>query len=422
MGDGQAGACTRSARTQATPSGYSTHSLMAQLRSCTSMGTYQTPRSSCCGVTSWHTRNVSPILVVRPSPGPPLQWGHDREVMAPLKLFRTWNPETNETVTDLGDYAQFEHGRRYTLRLDPQLPYIEAPPRPDVEGVETDSTAKRIRDWLKELLATEAGTEEWLTDVVEKLTQGCRRDLVNPGEIGKGYYILSQTYPSRQQAATGKPGVDSDALDGSDSANSLIGTEIPLSNHLAGVAKRANQFAESLKLPQELRDDIDLAARLHDIGKVDPRFQSLMVGGDPVELAMREKEPLAKSLPGAQRVQANPGTPRHEIMSVAMLGSDPDILAGAHDRDLVLHLISTHHGWGCPFLPVVPDEDPQPLTYDFDGRILSSTTDQSEGSLALDMADRFWRLIERYGYHGLAWLEAILRLADHRQSELEVEK
>ena len=342
--------------------------------------------------------------------------------MAPLKLFRTWNPEVNETVTDLGDYAQFEHGRRYTLRLDPQLPYIEAPPQPDVEGVETDSTAKRIRDWLKDLLATEAGTEEWLTDVVEKLTQGCRRDLVNPGEIGKGYYILSQTYPSRQQADTGKPRVDSDALDGSDSANSLIGTEISLSTHIAGVARRANQFAESLKLPQELRDDIDLAARLHDIGKVDPRFQSLMVGGDPVELAMREQEPLAKSLPGAQRVQANPGTPRHEIMSVAMLGSDPDVLAGAHDRDLVLHLISTHHGWGRPFLPVVPDEDPQPLTYDFDGRLLSSTTDLSEDSLALDMADRFWRLIERYGYHGLAWLEAILRLADHRQSELEVEK
>ena len=179
------------------------------------------------------------------------------------------------------------------------------------------------------------------------------------------------------------------------------------------------QFAENLGLPRELGEDLHLAGTLHDVGKVDPRFQSQLVGGDPVTLAMLE-EPLAKSLPGVKRVRTN--SPRHEIMSVAMLGSESDALAGAHDRDLVLHLISTHHGWGRPFLPVVPDEDPQPLTYDFDGLTLSSTTNPASGSLALDMADRFWGLIERYGYHGLTWLEAILRLADHRQSEIEAEE
>ena len=334
----------------------------------------------------------------------------------------TWDPEADETVTDLGDQAQFEHGRRYTLRLDPRLPYIGDPPRPDVEGVETDSTAERIRDWLKGLRAKEAGAEEWLAEVAGKLGQGCRRALVNPSETPRGYYILNQTHQSRQQAARDKPVVDSDALDGSDSANSLIGTETSLGSHLAGVAGRVNQFAESLKLPQKLRDDIGLAARLHDIGKVDPRFQSLMVGGDPVELEMRKEEPLAKSLPGVKRVATIPGTPRHEITSIVMLESVPEALAGAHDKDLVLHLVATHHGWGRPFLNVVPDNDPQGASFEFEGCILSSTADPASGSLALDMADRFWRLIERYGYHGLAWLEAILRLADHRQSEVEAEE
>ena len=334
----------------------------------------------------------------------------------------TWDPEANETVADLGDRAQWEHGRRGTLRLDPQLPYIEDPPGPDVGGVEIDSTAKRIRDWLKGLRDKEAGTGNWLAEAADELlSQGFHPDLVGDVEVG-GYYIVSQTYGRQRSRAAGKPKVDSEVLDGSDPANSLIGTGIPLEHHLKGVAKRATEFAERLRLPQVLRDDIRLAAEFHDIGKVDPRFQSLLVGGDPVELAMRKEEPLAKSLPEAKRIRTNTRIPRHEIMSVAMLGSSPDVLAGAHDRDLVLHLIGTHHGWGRPLLPVQADEHPQELEYRFEGRILSSATDLSEGALALDMADRFWRLIERYGYHGLAWLEAILRLADHRQSEVEAEE
>ena len=270
---------------------------------------------------------------------------------------------------------------------------------------------------MDQILAQEAQTEDWLLKAAKTLRKGFAFDQVGSGR----YYILNQIHPRRSSEVQSKPVVDSEALEGSDRSNSLIGTGIPLRHHLDGVTKQATQFAERLGLPWELRDDIGLAAYLHDIGKVDPRFQSRMVGNDPVERVMLE-EPLAKSLPGAKRVPIIPGTPRHEITSIAMLESVPEALAGAHDRDLVLHLVATHHGWGRPFLDVVPDNDPQDATFDFEGLALSSTANPASGSLALDMADRFWRLIERYGYHGLAWLEAILRLADHRQSEVEAEE
>ena len=110
---------------------------------------------------------------------------------------------------------------------------------------------------------------------------------------------------------------------------------------------------------------------------------------------------------------------RHELASVALAESNPAVLASAHDKDLVLHLIGTHHGYGRPLPPIVEDSNPQTLSYELDGNSMEANSDLVESALALDMSDRFWSLIERYGYYGLAWLEAILRLANHKQSEQE---
>ena len=321
----------------------------------------------------------------------------------------TWDPSSLEPVPDLGDAVQMAYGRKATLRLDPRLPGIDSPPLP-AEEVESEAPVReRIAQWLGERLVDTEGWFDGLSGAARRLMTGFDLELItfDSGAASSGYYILVE-----------KAIVDPDTMDGSDESGSLTGTGVTLCRHMKGVGDRAKCIAERLDIATELVNDLCLAGRLHDLGKVDRRFQTQLVGGDHVALEMLD-EPLAKSRPGVPRVQRYPIEMRHEIASVAMIESNLDVLDKANDKDLVLHLVGTHHGWARPLPPIIEDQDPQTLTYTFDGHRLKAHSHLVETPLALDMANRFWRLVERYGHHGLAWLEAILRLADHRQSAKE---
>ena len=327
----------------------------------------------------------------------------------------TWDPSSTDPVSDLGDAAQIAYGRKATLRLDPRLLGAASLPLPaDEDGADVPAR-ERLSEWLSDRLAEPGGRPEWLSDAAGRLSRGFDFTAVGlDAESPSGsYYVLTERH-----ADTRRPIVDPAIMDGSDESGSLIGTGISLGRHLDGVGERAGDVAARLGLTTELVEDLRLAGRLHDVGKVDRRFQAQLVGGDPIALEML-KEPLAKSLPGVRRARRYPAGMRHEMASVAMIESNPDVLGSAHDRDLVLHLVGTHHGWGRPLPPIVEDPEPRTLSYTFDGHRLVAGSDLADSPLALDMAARFWRLVERYGYHGLAWLEAILRLADHRQSARE---
>lgn len=314
----------------------------------------------------------------------------------------TWDPTSAEAVDDLGDEAQYHGRRRRTLRLDLRI-------YPDASGLiageeADDTTRERVQGWITETIA---GSDNggWLVKACKRLDGG---------------FILheSENYPIIVEQRS----VDSSTLDGADGSVSFTGTAATLRDHLDGVGTRAASFAQRLDLPLEIQDDLRLAGRLHDLGKVDARFQSQLVGGDPVKLEMLDDEPLAKSLPGTPRVYRYPRRMRHEIASVALVLSDPAVLAEAHDPDLVLHLIVTHHGYGRPLLPIIKDPNPHHLQYRHNGITMTASSDLVDSDLALEGAERFWRLVSRYGHHGLAWLEAVLRLADHRQSEAEAKK
>ena len=325
----------------------------------------------------------------------------------------TWNPSSTTPVTDLGDQAQLVYGRRATLRLNHWLHPDSPLPKDEID---LDSPRRdRIQGFLSDHLSVSENGSSWVSQAIIKLGANFEITVVDFDDQDQHprYYILTE-----RKFVTRAPKVEPAMTDGSDEAGAFTGSGVSLNSHLHGVGERAMQIARRLGCAEETCEDLYLAGRLHDIGKVDRRFQDQLVGGDPVASEMLD-EPLAKSLPGVRRSSRYPKGMRHEIASVAMIESNPEMLVTAHDHDLVLHLVGTHHGWGRPLPPIFEDREPQTLTYKIDRVSMSVGSNLVESSLALEMADRFWLLVRRYGYYGLAWLEAVFRLADHQQSAAE---
>lgn len=216
------------------------------------------------------------------------------------------------------------------------------------------------------------------------------------------------------------------------------GRPVPLARHSSDVERFARDYASAIGLPMTLVNDLATAGWLHDVGKADPRFQLLLRGGNEIDYLKDEtlwaKSGMVSNAKAehklAQRRSGYPPGARHEVQSLAMLQAAlGPVRERARDLDLVLHLVASHHGYCRPFAPVVRDDAPVSIALEAHGsetlgsiRFPVTSSDHRLHALDSGIGDRFWRLVEKYGWQGLCWLEAILRLADHRASEQEQEE
>jgi CRISPR-associated endonuclease/helicase Cas3 len=329
-----------------------------------------------------------------------------------------WHPASNAPVLDIGDAAAFTAGRRAVLRLDAVDGHLEGIP-----------TASEARDLIEELRRWASGEQEapdpagslgrlagmkplpeWLRQLAARLAADGRRRAVG----SDGSFAIVGCRSRGEDFTTA-------------AETSLAAAPVGLAEHCRGVEEWAKRFAALLGIPEAVASDLAAAAWLHDVGKADPRFQAWLHGGDEIAANLAD-QPFAKSalnardwrvLKRARQLARYPEGARHEVQSVAMIASEQTLRDRAHDWELVSHLIVSHHGFARPFVPVTVDLDPVEIELHHDGVSLRGRSDHHLERLDSGIAERFWALVRRYGWWGLAYLEAILRLADHRRSEEE---
>ena len=192
---------------------------------------------------------------------------------------------------------------------------------------------------------------------------------------------------------------------------------VELERHGQAVAARARAVARRIGLPPALADVVEHAGRLHDIGKADRRFQRWL---DP---DAERGVPVAKSNAPrhrweAMRVAAGwPRGGRHEDLSARLVRAWLEHSPGWGEplqRELLLHLVISHHGKGRPLVPPVADGTPEAVAAKVAGAAVRAPADL--GIVDWRQPARFRQLSDRFGPWGLALLEAIVIRSDHAVS------
>lgn len=346
-------------------------------------------------------------------------------------------------LLDIGDIAHQRGRAKAMLRLHPNLVKawsISEELRKEVLGFLKGAAGKREEDedaFGEELLAllrrlseeTQADEkcDEWLKSAATALGEECQtsRDLLlRCRHVSANRVVVAGRARLRGMGDAEDSFGDENDTDAS-GFSSRKGKPISLYEHLDGVEKAARSHAVGCGLSEEFATAFACAGSFHDLGKADPRFQSLLRGG--VRWVGREMLAKSAAMPKSRAAQARareasgyPKNGRHELLSVRMAESVPDLLPAEDGmRDLVLHLIASHHGHCRPFAPTVKDNQEVEAGYDIEGAEAHWSGPTGLERIDSGVADRYWRLVRRHGWWGLAWLEALFRLADWKRSRWE---
>ncbi|NQT14362.1 MAG: type I-U CRISPR-associated helicase/endonuclease Cas3 [Planctomycetes bacterium] len=222
------------------------------------------------------------------------------------------------------------------------------------------------------------------------------------------------------------------SLDEGDDSTSRIGRRAPvsLSVHMEHVVDSLRNSLISSSLA-EFADALYQAAKLHDHGKVDDRFQAMLNGEGRTDAWLRtgrsscllaKSDGMAQTRRQRRAARERAGLPdgfRHEMLSVQLAQRASGLPEDRVSRDLVFHLIAAHHGHARPFAPVVMDQGPPDVEVDgmslsADERLVCPAHRLNSG-----IGERFWSLTRYFGWWGLAYLESLLRLADQQASAAE---
>lgn len=355
-----------------------------------------------------------------------------------------WNPGSVTEVPDLGDAIAVAIGRRPVLRIAvlrqlARLGRFSQPAGNSDDSVAIDPIS------LIEQLTSAASDPELEQTALDQIVDEALRNLIRFA-VSNGLEWVRQLsallledprreleYDSEQNALlalVGSKAASGESETASDAGQFRRASPVLLERHSQGVQSKVEHFASTLKLEQPLRQALAAAARFHDQGKWDPRFQAWL-RATALFLPAKPEDVLAKSgaltprnyaaIRRARLIAGYPEGTRHEALSawLASLCLQNSLSVSGLDLDLVLHLIASHHGYARPFFPVPQPSPCVPVAAEINGWKFQGSVDFTKLQTDPEVLDRFWRLVRRYGWWGLAFLEAVFRLADHRRSEEE---
>ncbi|ROQ89907.1 type I-G CRISPR-associated helicase/endonuclease Cas3g [Desulfosoma caldarium] len=349
-----------------------------------------------------------------------------------LDLFNT-DPDLSGFDVDISDYIRDTGPPGVQVfwrdfKEDPNDPIPQARP---VRAELCPVSMGQIRDFFRR-----KDTRIWFWDSLDSQWRPCDRD-PRPGmtllvRAADGGYLKDMGFDAQEKSSVP---VISPTLQTAENAyvndpRSLQKKSVGLPEHLGHVAAQAKMLCDAVD-ETDFKEIVVRAARWHDVGKTHPVFDATMHACEAAPPGFLAKSPC----------QARHSRPyfRHELASMLAWLANHD---GEPNAELIAYLIAAHHGKVRMSLRAMPGEEALPEirrfargvwegdrlpALDFDGEHSPEMTLQlaimeiGEGEQGASWIERTVRLLEQHGPFRLAWLEALVRIADWRASAIEQE-